>query len=268
MNGFFRQKYGLMLFIGIFIAIGLTYWFGIRKVMEAIRVNRDEIQKMLVIRENRNHQLGRLEEYGTQYAGIVSDEKWLDVFVGRDNMIEFVRRLESLAEDEKVSVTLEARDSLVLKPVKKKAAAGSADGKNAEDDDSSTSAGKKEKKDPSIIESLPSTAYTYLGLHVSGETAKVVRYLRKVESLPIVLDIIAIEALRKENPDFSRERVPEQPVPVGEKAPLLVSTSESVPEETVGENPFTPSEKTGSGEEIKAFEVEVTADLVVYHEKE
>jgi hypothetical protein len=41
----------------------------------------------------------------------VQDEKWLDVFTARDNMIEFVRRLESLAEEEGVVVVLEAREA-------------------------------------------------------------------------------------------------------------------------------------------------------------
>ncbi len=126
MNGFLRQKYGLILLIGILIAMGLTYWFGIRKMLETIRVERDDIQRMLVIRENRNHQLSRLEEYGEQYARIVSDENRFNVLTARDEMIEFVRRLESLAEEGDVAVVLEVREvpkpqkktKVVVKPVK------------------------------------------------------------------------------------------------------------------------------------------------------
>lgn len=267
MNGFFKQKYGLILFVGIFIAMGLTYWFGIRKMVDAIRTERDDIQRMLVIRENRNHQLGRLEEYDAQYERIVNDEKQLDVFMGRDNMVEFVRQLESLAEEEGVSVVLEAREA--PKPTKKKPASKPVDEKNSGKNDAEVPTDKKEKKDPSIFESLPSNTYTYLGLHVIGETEKVVRYLHKVETFPIALDIIAIEALRKENPDFSQERESEKPVSVEEQGAPLISTDESVSQEE-GRDIFAevPEEIVSKKSETKAFRVEVTADLVVYHSKE
>lgn len=269
MNGFFKQKYGLILFVGIFIAMGLTYWFGIRKMVDVIRTERDDIQRMLVIRENRSHQLGRLEEYDAQYERIVSDEKWLDIFMGRDNMIEFVRQLESLAEEEDVSVVLEAREA--PKPVKKKPTSNSkpVDEKDSGKNDAEAPTDKKEKKDPGIFESLPSNTYTYLGLHVIGETEKVVRYLHKVETLPIALDIIAIEALRKENPDFSQEKESEKPASVEEQGASLISTNESVLREE-GRDIFAevPEEIVSKKSETKAFRVEVTADLVVYHSKE
>ncbi|MBP6975508.1 MAG: hypothetical protein KBB51_01615 [Candidatus Moranbacteria bacterium] len=271
MNGFFKKKYGLILFIGIFIAIGLTYWFGIRRMMDVIRSDRDDIQRMLAIRENRNHQLSRLEEYDSQYERIVSDEKWLDTFTNRDDMIEFIRRLEFLAEEGGVTVILEAREApkpskkpkaTVAKPVK-------SDGKEEEGSDAAEgSSDKKEKKELSIIEGLPSTSYTYLGLHVTGETEKIVKYLHKVETLPIVLDIISIEALRKENPDFSQERESEQPVPVAENSVSMVSTNELIPQDPKDDSSAVPEEIVSEMPEMKAFEVEVTADLVVYHPKE
>jgi len=261
MNGFLRQKYGLILLVAISVAMGLTYWFGIRKMVETIRAERDEIQELRVIRENRNHQLSRLEEYGVQYARIMDDEKWLTVFTVRDNMIEFVRRLESLAEEGGVAVMLEVRE--VPKP-SKKAKVGvkpvKTDEKEEEKGEATEAVGdKKEKKETSILESLPSTTFTYLGLRVTGETEKVVRYLHKVETFPMALDVISIEALREENPLFEAGQ---QPVPV-QRAGIFDVPADSISPSSASQAGILAGESI-----MNAFEVQVTANLVVYHPKE
>ncbi len=263
MNGFLRQKYGLILLVAISVAMGLTYWFGIRKMVETIRVERDDIQRMLVIRENRSHQLSRLEEYGDQYARIVNDEKWLNVFTARDEMIGFVRRLESLAEEGDVAVVLEVREvpkpskkaKTVVKPVK-------TDEKEEEKGEATEAVGdKKEKKETSILESLPSTTYTYLGLRVIGETEKVVRYLHKVETLPVALDVVSVETVRRENPLFLKE----------EEYRRQASIRQSIAPEVSTDTLLVPvPEENGTEEKsvMNAFEVQITANLVVYHPKE
>lgn len=261
MNGFLRQKYGLILLVAISVAMGLTYWFGIRKMVETIRVERDDIQRMLVIRENRSHQLSRLEEYGDQYARIVNDEKWLNVFTARDEMIGFVRRLESLAEEGDVAVVLEVREvpkpskkaKTVVKPVKP-------DEKEEEKGEATEAVGdKKEKK--SILESLPSTTYTYLGLRVIGETEKVVRYLHKVETLPVALDVVSVETVRRENPLFLKEEEYRRQASIRQSIAPEVST-DTLPVPVPEEN------STEEKSVMNAFEVQITANLVVYHPKE
>lgn len=268
MNGFFKRKYGAVLCFGIFIAIGLTYWFGIKKVVENIRVQRDAIQEILVARENRNHQLGRLAEYDSQYEKILDNEKLFDIFTTRDNMIEFVRRIESLAEENDVNVVLEARE--VPKIPKKSKASVDAKKTNEKDEVGGTATpnDKDTKKDRSIIENLPSKTYTYLGLHVTGETEKVIAYLNKVETLPIALDIVSVDALRKENSSFED---------IQKRQSLLAqdnSLSNGLENESttqVNGNPFSIPETQNSPKEsvrAHAFELEVTANLVVYHPKE
>ncbi len=268
MNGFFKRKYGIVLCLGIFIAIGLTYWFGIKKVVENIRVQRDAIQGILVARENRNHQLGRLTEYGSQYEKIVDDEKLFDIFTTRDNMIEFVRLVESLAEENDVTVVLEARE--VPKIPKKPKAPVDAKKTSEKDEvgDTATPNDKDNKKDRSIFENLPSKTYTYLGLHVTGETEKVIAYLNKIETLPIALDIVSVDALRKENSSFEDKQEQQSPL-VQENSVSKEFANESTTQ--VSENPFSipetqdpPKEPT----ETHAFQLEVTANLVVYHPKE
>ncbi|MBP6889410.1 MAG: hypothetical protein KBC83_03910 [Candidatus Moranbacteria bacterium] len=262
MNRSFKQKYGFFLFVVICITIGLTYWFGIRKTIEAIKEKRDEIQKMLVIRENRVYKLSKLEEYAAQYEQITNDEKWLDIFTTRDDMIEFVRRLESLAKESDVVIVLEARSI----PKSQKSTKKVPEKTTVEKE----SAGKgtaetKEKEVKSIIEGLPSSIFTYLALHITGETEKVAQYLHKVEALPVALDIISIEALRKENPNFLSEEN-KQAISIQENNQVLSQTG-LVPE--TNENPFVVLETIESNEESKTnfFEVEIIADLVVYHPK-
>jgi hypothetical protein len=104
-----------------------------------------------------------------------------------------------------------------------------------------------------------------LGLRVTGETKKVVKYLHKVEMLPVALDMVSIEAIRKENANFSEKTV-QVPVP-NQASDLAVLSVESTEPQT---NPFAIPEIADleSKPAVNAFELEVTAGLVVYHPKE
>ncbi len=149
----------------------------------------------------------------------------------------------------------------------KKTDAKSAGEKNGDSISTKEAQGKQDKKDFNVIDSLPSTEFTYLGLHVKGETRKVIQYLRKVELLPVALDVISLEAIRNENLKFSEEKI-QTPASNQEDGDSVLSVEGQ--DSRINSNPFTVPETIDFEKKslTNAFELEVTAGLVVYQPKE
>lgn len=170
MNEYFKRKDGLLLFLCILLAMGLTYWFGIDVMLAKIHDERDAIQTMQVMRENRIRQLGRMEDLSVQYDRIIRDEGLLDVFISKDHMIDFVKRLEDMARDGRVEVTIEAREIVLPKTTKTTNASAAKKGES-DNADGSDDSGKSSVKVKNILENLPSKNLTRLGVHVRGENS-------------------------------------------------------------------------------------------------
>ncbi len=253
MNEYITRNLGLIMLVGIIVTMGLTYWFGIRSFDRVIGAKQENIQQSVTIRENRERQLGKLGEYENQYNRILEEEGKLGVFTEKEHMIDFIKQLEALAEERGVKIVIEAREAPPVAKAPVKAAATDAE-KTAE-------AGGAEKvdvkkKDPSIISNLPTQEYTRLALRVSGETEKVIEYLHLVETLPVALDVIALDAVRKERELVSIEAAAQNPVPAPEAAThegsgLFVVAPESAVVPVKAPEYF--------------FELEVVADTIVYH---
>lgn len=253
MNEYIKKNLGLIMLVGIIVTMGLTYWFGVRFLNGVIAGKQENIQKSVTIRENRERQLSKLAEYEAQYDRILQEEEKLGVFTEKEHMIDFIKQLEALAKENDVKIVIEARESAPVTKAPVKAAATDAE-KTAEAGGVEKSDTKK--KDPSIIGNLPTQEYTRLALRVSGDTKKVVKYLHLVETLPVALDIIAVDAIRKERELQRVEAVAQNPSPAPEStthegAGLFVVVPEPVAE------PEKPTETF--------FELEVVADTIVYH---
>lgn len=284
MSEYLKRKYGLILFLIILVAMVLTYWFGIRWLFANIRSERDAIQEMLVIREDRSRQLGKLEEYADQHDVILDNESTMDIFTDQEHMIEFVERLESLAGESGVEIVIEARDPIVPPKMVKKSTTNTNvsattdkdtkkegepdDGKSKETTSDSGNAknapNKKVKKGSGILENLPSDSYTHLGLRIIGETQQVITYLHRVENMPVALDVIAIDAMRKEKP--AKERVS----PGAASLPSTpISDTSGVAQSEVNTNTLDVPEPVPVHLEVPEndFVLELVADLIVYHFK-
>lgn len=240
------------------VSMVCTYWLGIHVLGLRIIDRQEDIQQALVLRENRERQLGKLEEYQSQYDRILKDEEKLTVFTSRENMIHFIKQLEGLAKESDVHITIEARESVV--PKTGKPVIPDADKKS---DEKTSAQADAKKKDLSILGNLPTTEYTSLALHVSGESKKVMVYLHKVETLPVALDIIALDALRKEKEPSKDEPQPVVVVPPPVSVP--VSTPDQTGHEAAGL--FVIASGVAAPEPLRgpAFELEVVADTVIYH---
>lgn len=220
--------------ISLFAVIGLVGWFGIRLLLSTIQEKMDDIQKLSVTREHREKQLERLPDLEAQHALIGEHADRLGIILTKDRIVEFIQKIEQLAEDEDVTVEIESRDNAFLEskvtPAEKKDVAAKPAATAADKAEAAAEPAKKapSAKETGIVTELPLKKYLKLTITATGEYGNVVRFLHRLETLPYALDVIGLNMkLRAEEADLVAQ---ESGVlnPFAEEASTAVRTASKV----------------------------------------
>lgn len=193
----------------LFVVIGLVGWFGIRLLLSTIQEKMDDIQKLSVTREHREKQLERLPDLEAQHALIDEHADRLGIILTKDRIVEFIQRIERLAEEEDIAVEIESRDNAFLEskvtPAEKKDVPTKPAATPADKAEAAAEPAKKApvSKETGIVTELPLKKYLKLTITVTGEYGSVVRFLHRLETLPYALDVIGLNMKeRTENVDL------------------------------------------------------------------
>ncbi len=242
-----KQYMPIMVMIGLFAAMGLIAWFGIRPFHAFIKEKADAIQEYYAFRENRERQIKRLPDLQKQYEHILEQEQSIRILTPEDRIVEFVKTLERLGTESAVHVEIQARDSNGIVEVPK--ATRSARKANDKTDDESEVTPKK-KEAPKIAESLPYERYLPISVVLIGEYENIAAFLYKMETLPYGLDVIGMKVKKREI-----DEIVTKPSSPG-RNPFLILAQ--------GETTFTETE-----EEEKAIpgSLEATIETAIYISK-
>ncbi len=196
----------------LILAIGLLFWFGIRPLHGLIRMEMDEIQKLDVLREHKSRQMQRLPELEKQHALIEERSKELDIIFTKEELVEFIRTLERLAQETGVEITITSRDNTLLeskislplpgsKPPSVAASPGAADPTDKVDPPTPNPAPSKRggsKTESGLLSELPLKNYIRLSITVKAPYRAMVAYLHKLETLPTATEIIGVKVKEAE----------------------------------------------------------------------
>jgi Tfp pilus assembly protein PilO len=189
-----RQSIPLFVMIGLFSAMGLMAWFGIRPFHTYIKDKADAIQEYYAFRENRERQIKKLPDLEKQYEHIVAKEETIHILTSEDEIVDFVKTLEQLGEETGVHIEIQSKDSKGIvekqKPTKVARKEGEADAPEE--------ATAKKKQQPKIIDSLPYDRYLPISVVVIGEYESIVTFLHKMETLPYGLDVIGMKVQKRD----------------------------------------------------------------------
>lgn len=236
--------------VALVVVIGLVGWFGIRLLLSTIQGKMDDIQKLSVTREHREKQLERLPDLEAQHTLIDEHADRLSIILTKDRIVEFIQRIERLAEEEDITVEIESRDNAFLeskvtpaekKDVPAKPAATAADKAEEAADSVKKAASSKET---GIITELPLKKYLKLTITVTGEYGNVVRFLHRLETLPYALDVIGLNMKQR-----------------SEEGDLVVQGSGAL-------NPFSDVTSAPAQAAVKVDVLEAVFETVVYMKEE
>lgn len=195
----------------LLLMIGGIAWFGIRWLAETITVKKNDIQKLLVTREQREKQLERLPDLEAQHNLVKEEGDRLDIILRKDRLVEFIEVLERLATQEKVEIKIESRDNAFLESkvtpaektgVNSKQPKAASSEPVVEEGEATSKKGNPATKETGIVADLPFKKYLKLTITLTGKYEDLVRYLHRLESLPYALDVISLNLREKpESPD-------------------------------------------------------------------
>lgn len=188
----------------LLLGIGLLFWFGIRPLHGLIRIQMDEIQKLDVLREHKSRQMQRLPELEKQNALIEERGKTLEIVLTKEEIVEFIRTLERLAEETGVKIEIASKDNTLLesKITLPLPGAGAKNQKTAAPteegtDDVAAPPTPQPKRGgkqvgPAMLNELSLKHYIRLSITVKASYKSMVTYLHKLETMPYAVEIIGV----------------------------------------------------------------------------
>ncbi len=204
---------------GLFVSL---LCFGILRILrenqEKMISNQQAIVDWKMLEEQTNEISGMRDEVDR----IRSASEKLNVLLSKDSIVSTVELIESVGNDLGVSVFSEASSTKALAalPVKKKATTTT---DSASDDVSvAPSAGGKNAVKETLVSLLPEERSVFITFRVTGEYANVLTFLRKLDTMPVLLDVLSLDI---------------EPVPVDEGKASVAPASLS----GISASPFAPS---------------------------
>lgn len=187
----YRKYSPLIILFVLLIAMASIVWFGMRPLQRSLEAKMRGIQEFYAGRENRERQVGRLPELRGQYDAILENEETLDILITEDRVVDFVKTLEALASEMSVRMSIVSKDDGKIVE-RKKPAPVPAQPQGAPADPAPPPVSAKPKV-ADILADAPFDRFLHLNITVEGEYGDIVAFLRKMETLPIALDVIGIE---------------------------------------------------------------------------
>ncbi|MEK9151165.1 MAG: hypothetical protein AAB547_00870 [Patescibacteria group bacterium] len=175
----------------LLIAMGGIVWFGMKPLQRSLEEKMRGIQEFYAGRENRERQVGRLPELRGQYDAILENEETLDILITEDRVVDFVKTLEALADGMNVKLSIVSKDN--GKITEKKPAVAPVQPQGASADPTAPPVPSVKPKPADILEDAPFDRSLHLSVTVEGRYGDIVAFLRKMETLPIGLDVIGVE---------------------------------------------------------------------------
>jgi len=187
----YKKHVTRVVLLGLLLAMAGIIWYGILPLKQVVYEKMRGIQEVYARRENREKQVARLPELKAQYDAILQNDKLLDILITEDTVVDFVKMLEGLASGSHIEISITAKENGKIIE-REKAAVKPDQSESGDPDELSENSGSKEKV-ADILNDMPFNRYLYLSIKARGQYEDIIGFLRKMETLPVGLDVIRIE---------------------------------------------------------------------------
>lgn len=190
----FKKYASFIILFSLIISIGAVLWLVIIPIKQTIFEKAQGIQQFFAEEENQTKQVNRLPELKDQYTAITENESSLDILLTEGQIVDFIKTLEDLALETKVQMIIESKENGQITELKKaptKIVVPSAKNQDPTEDTVNTKA-----KVTNIVDDAPFDRYLRLNIKIEGQYKNIVAFLRKMETLPVGLDVVGMELKR------------------------------------------------------------------------
>lgn len=182
----FWKKYKLWLSILITgILIGVAFFFVAYKLIVKIKSVSDVVQEKTIDNENNQSRIAKIPEMEAAQRSFREREADLDATLDEDKEIDFIKKLEALAEvtGNRISLKIDELDQKKAEAAKKV--------KNAEE---------------SILGSLPYDKYITVQINLEGGYSELVNFIHKIENFGYYLNVVSINAVKNASKEAEAQK--------------------------------------------------------------
>jgi F0F1-type ATP synthase membrane subunit b/b' len=244
------KKYKLWFgIVGFFLVLGLIFVFAVKPLINLIQEKSDNIQRKVIDSEVIKKRIEKIPEMKANQELFRGEGGSLNVIMGASNEVDFIKRLEALAEETGNKIELKIDEAELAK----KSASVAAPAATNEAESAATSSAPKKvvKKDPEDIKAnLPSENYLTIQIMLQGGYGNFVNFLRRLENLDFYVNVIALNVTKVEKSGFEQNQSPNE---------NIFFSADSAPTTT-------NSDVVSQDEQVKEI-LKSTIDAVVYISK-
>lgn len=182
----FLKKYKLWLGISMAgLLIGLASFFGAYKLIGSIGAVSEVVQKKTIDNENNQSRISKIPEMEAATRSFQERENDLDATLDEGKEVDFIKKLEALAEitGNKISLKIDETDQ-------KKPAPAKAD---------------KDIKE-NILANLPYDKYITVQISLEGGYSELINFIHKIENFGYYLNIVSINAVKNASKESETQK--------------------------------------------------------------
>ncbi|MGB2791565.1 MAG: hypothetical protein WBC29_03355 [Candidatus Moraniibacteriota bacterium] len=213
---FWKQSREIIVTLGMTGFFAALIYFGVVRILENNQGKMESIQQAMVDRKMLEEQSAGISNMRETWERIQAADGKLEVFLPKDHIVSLVESLESIGQELGVSVLSEASPtSLLAAPPAKKMLVKSVV-PTSDEPASSEKTGEAPTKDI-LVSLLPEERSIFITFKVTGTYNHVLAFLQKLDTMPVLLDVLSVEIS------------PAETVDDGQSVPVSVSGVSSSP---------------------------------------
>lgn len=167
------------------ILIVAAFFLIAYKLIVKIKSVSNVVQEKTIDNENNQSRIAKIPEMETAQRSFREREADLDAALDEDKEIDFIKKLEALAEitGNKISLKIDETDPKKIGAVK--------GGKDARE---------------SILGNLPYDKYITVQINLEGGYSELINFIHKIENFGYYLNIVSINAVKNVSPEASAQK--------------------------------------------------------------
>jgi len=172
------KKYNIRISISVFLMVFVIAWiFVLVPMRRNIESNADEMQKKFIDGDIYAARVSKISDMKKTQVILAENESNLRVFLNKNSEVDFIKKIESIAEETGNKVSLQIADEASAKKI-------------------AVAAGKKPADE--IKKSLPPMEYLTVTISLEGNYEQVVNFLHKIENMNNYVNVISISVNKSE----------------------------------------------------------------------
>lgn len=149
--------------------------FAVRPLIQKIEAKSEEVQKKIIDDEINLAKVAKLPEARSTSESFNQKKQNLDVIIDSDREVDFIEKMEALAEETDNKIELKITESYTDEQVSKNSQSG------------------KDKKEPDDIKSkLPYNKYLVIQVNLTGNYGNLVNFVYKLENFDYYVNLISL----------------------------------------------------------------------------